>query len=399
MADQDDTLPLENGMDGLGEVARADEYQLVQEEDDWSEEELDKYCKFKDYLATLAKQLNDEPHDEEPGYKDGSEAEAVPLEAGGGDPACDQTYEVPSSERLSPVGVDVELDSDEEINKPLKPKGTHKDREPRRAASHVSMGPEPLMEVNTAKTLAARMSRFMETWIRQFPNKRLPPNPFREEIEANKEMEGDGVYTGVFEPGQDELPESAPTAEEETQRDGVPEEGAILGFLKQKLSECSRESAERTKIWTDVAKGPRGGPTSSRAPTSFHMKGIMLTTPNKPTFLNVPEMTPDPVDPVAKKGLLREKREEVAAKGRSKGANKGERAKKTKAQVKTVKSKPQKRQPNNGPMEAAFRKFVEKQKKVGVHYWKALKMWKVSPERGTIIASMSPSEQKRRRFA
>lgn len=250
------------------------------------------------------------------------------------------------------------------------------------------------------------------------------------------------TFGKVFEPGQDELPESAPTAEEasgilmcffrmlfiyaipfpgvqcmcescslfcnlsdytcwlqETQRDGVPEEGAILGFLKQKLSECSRESAERTKIWTDVAKGPRGGPTSSRAPTSFHMKGIMLTTPNKPTFLNVPEMTPDPVDPVAKKGLLREKREEVAAKGRSKGANKGERAKKTKAQVKTVKSKPQKRQPNNGPMEAAFRKFVEKQKKVGVHYWKALKMWKVSPERGTIIASMSPSEQKRRRFA
>ena len=43
---------------------------------------------------------------------------------------------VPSGERLSPVGVDVELDSDEEINRkhkaegkaPVKPKGTHQDR-------------------------------------------------------------------------------------------------------------------------------------------------------------------------------------------------------------------------------------------------------------------------------
>ena len=69
------------------------------------------------------------------------------------------------------------------------------------------------------------------------------------------------------------------------------------------------------------------------------------------------------------------------------------------APTKTEQTKPKtKRKPANGPMGEAMKAFMEAKKAANIPYKEALQLWGKSSEREAIVANMSDSERKRRRF-
>lgn len=70
------------------------------------------------------------------------------------------------------------------------------------------------------------------------------------------------------------------------------------------------------------------------------------------------------------------------------------KAKKPKTKGKTKSE----RKPPNGPMTAPKREFIKSMQDTGHSYKEALALWATSAEREAILATMSTSERKRRRF-
>ena len=57
-----------------------------------------------------------------------------------------------------------------------------------------------------------------------------------------------------------------------------------------------------------------------------------------------------------------------------------------------------KRKPNDGPLEAPYRRYMEAKKQEGVSFHEAQRGWKTSQERKQVVDQMSEAERKRRRY-
>lgn len=192
--------------------------------------------------------------------------------------------------------------------------------------------------------------------------------------------------------------------------------------------------------WERVAK--QGKPTSSHVPlvTNPYVDPALITPVRHPYVDVDGDMTPEkPVAPYRKGQVLAQKRLEQqlkqsrknqkksdnqegldkvnakvtkkenaaktpaekgckAVKPKSNGKKKAATSKKANGK-KTGKPTVRTRKAPDGPMQVAMGCFLEKYKKDnGPNHRNALAAWKVSAERGSIIASLDPSERKRRRF-
>ena len=100
-----------------------------------------------------------------------------------------------------------------------------------------------------------------------------------------------------------------------------------------------------------------------------------------------------------------EKKEGVEGTEKAKGKKAERDNKKPGKGKKDKKSKKQKHETGektknaaNGPMTEAMKEFVQARRGEGVSYRDAMKQWRTSTERASIVNSLSPSEQKRRRY-
>lgn len=193
-----------------------------------------------------------------------------------------------------------------------------------------------------------------------------------------------------------------------------------------------KDAAEQNK-WVDnlvdnflawyKTGGEEGRPSSSA-----------FTTPpqDRPAFLDLDSVTPDPVAQPCKKRLLaadirmtkqleqygmskdeiRKVKEENEARKLAKEALKVQKAneKAERDRLKQAKKEQDQAEPGKedaskkkraapaGPLVEACKSFVEARKAEGVKYFQALKLWKESEERRQIVAGLSESEIKRRRY-
>lgn len=156
-----------------------------------------------------------------------------------------------------------------------------------------------------------------------------------------------------------------------------------------------------------------GNATSAHAPQPADVTPCRLTE-------HFPDLdTPPPIpNPLKKSQLAAAKRLEkelkMAKAEKKEGVEGTEKAKGKKAErdnkkpgkgKKDKKSKKQKHETGkktknaaNGPMTEAMKEFVQARRGEGVSYRDAMKQWRTSTERASIVDSLSPSEQKRRRY-
>lgn len=130
----------------------------------------------------------------------------------------------------------------------------------------------------------------------------------------------------------------------------------------------------------------------------------VLKTPTQKVLFRTAEMTPPPVEPLKKRGLMAEKRQELEEKKKQqKGKNNKSEATKVKAKSNKSsssksKQKSKSRKPNNGPMQQAMAAFFQRLKAQGMSQKECQAQWKVSDERQEIINGLSGPERRRRRF-
>ena len=130
----------------------------------------------------------------------------------------------------------------------------------------------------------------------------------------------------------------------------------------------------------------------------------VLKTPTQKVLFRTAEMTPPPVEPLKKRGLMAEKRQELEEKKKQQKRknNKSEatkvKAKSNKSSSSKSKQKSKSRKPNNGPMQQAMAAFFQRLKAQGMSQKECQAQWKVSDERQEIINGLSGPERRRRRF-
>ena len=156
-----------------------------------------------------------------------------------------------------------------------------------------------------------------------------------------------------------------------------------------------------------------GNATSAHAPEPADVTPCRLTD----RFLDLD--TPPPIpNPLKKTQLAAAKRLEKelkmakveadtgvkkpkTAKGKkAKGDSKGKKDKKSsnKNKKKQETGDPKTKKAANGPLTEAMKDFVQARRGEGVSYREAMKQWRTSTERASIVNSFCPSEQKRRRY-
>ena len=171
-----------------------------------------------------------------------------------------------------------------------------------------------------------------------------------------------------------------------------------------------------------MVRGQKGKPCSARRPTEKSSEP-QTTPPPKLSTYELPGIPSPPAvpKPMAKRQLTaamklenqlkqqpahkKQKQEardthqpeESPEPARSKKQQKQKPEKKSE-QDKKVKQKKAKRAPNNGPMQEAMNKFVQKKRSQGKTWAEARALWGTSAKRSAIIATLSESERRRRRF-
>ena len=177
----------------------------------------------------------------------------------------------------------------------------------------------------------------------------------------------------------------------------------------QDMDQLNKDHALASKIsdWQQTAYD--GAATSAFAP--------QLETPSPRLVANLEEVdTPPKIPrPMRKAQLACSKRVEKALKaaktkgetnekpqGKPKGNNSKEKEKakkiKEKEKAKKIKDKKEDKKETNGPMKVAMAEYVAKCRAEGMTYAQAMAGWKLSSERKAIVDTMSPSEQKRRKY-